>query len=432
MPVTDAQFQSALDRIAAIEVRVGITPPIPVPDPVPATPIRADTAAAVRTAIANGARWIQTTGIDLAAPLDCQGALIELLPGGPSWKPAVALGGNAELLNATIKTPPSTFNAAGQRTGFFKALTTSGVAMKIENVTIAPDAGYCVHHQAGKLLLIDFKATTFTEYFVYQDPRTHIDALRPIFRGGSRAESGWRVNAATYRIDDAIFDNSQGGKAAVRGDSPAMPDGSPGGLIRRSRIVGQYGPNPLTEDDGGQMLGVDRWRFAEGWLFQPGLNKDQCIAFAQQLRAAGKTVTQIIRACADHYIDPDKLAEKAKGKRRLTDGDIQLTLDLRNAELGRFSYARVEDSEIIGDIRFNARMKLEIVRTKISGETPFSGNSQSTYPFPINRALSADEAKPAPDISIDQCEIRYTKSIGLMLSTWAKLTATATVQVPVS
>lgn len=60
MPITDEQFQSALDRIAALEVRVGIAPPepIPVPTPTPVDPVP----------VAFGAKNVVTTKTFLSKP----------------------------------------------------------------------------------------------------------------------------------------------------------------------------------------------------------------------------------------------------------------------------------------------------------------------------------------------------------------------------
>lgn len=415
-------------RVEAIEKKLGIVADPPPPIPEPTAPVRADTLDDVRAAIANSAKHIQTKGFELADSLDAGGALIELLPGGPNWKPAIVLTGNAILQNATIKTPPSEFNASGQRTKFWKAIEARGDIVKINRVTIAPDAGFCLHVMGGVVFLEDFKATTFSEYFVYQEPGTSVRADRPKFVGGSRAESGWRVNAARYEINDANLDNSGGGKASVRGDSPAWPDGRPGGVIRRSRIVGQYGPNPLTEDDGGQMLGIDRWRVDGKWVFALDYNrKSDALALVAALRSQGKSPREIARQTANILIDKAKLKAYA-GREVITDRDIDLTMELRASELSRHSYARIEDSEIIGDIRINARMKLEIVNTKISGDPPFAGNSQSTYPYPVDRRLSDAEARPAADVLIKGSQIKHgPKGIGINLASFGVMLENTTV-----
>ncbi len=417
-------------RLTRIEMVVQVPPTTrpatqPATQPAPAAvPVRADTFAAARAAILNGSKWIQTTGIEVAADLDARGALIELLPGGPNWKPAISLTGDAMLLNATLKTPPSTFNAAGQRTGFYKALTAMGRSMSLKNVTIAPDAGFCIHVQQGRLAMENVKATTFSEYFVFQNDGTFTSARNCEVKGGSRAESVWRVAGANYLIEDCILDNSQGGKAVLRGDSPG-DETTPGGIVRRTRIVGQIGPNPLTEDDGGQMFGIDRWRLAEGGVYQLDYTrKPETIAFARQMYLNGATAEQIVRAAADKFIDAQQLAKVVKGKTRLSDADIKLTLDYRAKEVGRQSRFLIEDCEIISDLRLNARATGTIRNTSITSSettTPLSGNSQPTYPYPTDRVIVGGEQKPPPDVTFDHVEIKGGPSIGIDLKAWPSL-----------
>ncbi len=425
-PITD-RLDSIERRVAAVERIVSPTPPAPATQPTtqPATPVRADTAAAIRAAVASGATWIQTAGIDLNDTLDARGAIIELLPGGPSWKPAVSLNGNGSLLNAVIKTPPSKFDANGNRTGFSVAVTSQGSNMTLRGVTFAPDVGFCIHHFSGTLTLDAVKATTFSEYFVFQEPGSFISAKGVEVRGGSRAESVWRLNAARYLIEDSVLDNSAGGKAVLRGDSPAFAGGSPGGVVRRTSLVGNVGPNPLTEDDGGQMLGIDRWRFAEGWIYQlPYTRHDEAIAFARGELARGRTAFDVARACADRFVDGAQLANVARGKTRLSDSDITLTLTYRATEVGRRSTFLIEDSSIVGDFRINARATGIVRNTPITagnGLTPFSINSQPTYPWPVDRALVQGEAAPAPDITFDRVTINGGAALGIDLRAFPAL-----------
>lgn len=427
-PITDRL--DALERDVAA-IKAAVLPPATQPTTPPATqpttqpapvPVRADTAVTFRAAIAMGAKWIQTTGLELSTDIDAKGALIELLPGGPSWKPAVSLSGDATLANATIKTPPSTYNANGQRTGFYKALTATGRVMTLRSVTFAPDTGFCVHAFSGTLNLQDVSATTFSEYFVFQETGSRVTGSRVTVHGGSRAESVWRVAGGTYLIEDSTIDNSGGGKAALRGDSPALPDGSPGGVVRRTKFVGQVGPNPLTEDDGGQMTGIDRWRVDGGWLYQlDASRKPEAIAFARLQFLAGKTPADVVRACADRFIDGVQFAKVAKGRTRLSDNEIRLTLELRAKEVTRHSTFLFEDCEIVGDVRLNARATGTIRRTKITGNPPFSGNSQQTYPYPVDRVIVTGEAQPAPQVLFDQVEINGGTSVGIDLKAWPTL-----------
>jgi hypothetical protein len=435
--LTAGAAQQVADRLDSIERRLTRvenaiqlpTEPATQPTTQPTTqpevkPVRADTFEALRSAIRNGATWIQTAGIDMSSDLDARGALIELLPGGPNWKPAITLNGDAMLVNATLKTPPSTFNAGGHRTGFNKALAAVGRNMTLRNVVFAPDTGFCIHLQQGKLTLESVKATTFSEYFVYQEPGTYASAKWCEVKGGSKAESVWRVTGANYLIEECVFDNSAGGKAVLRGDSPGK-DGEAGGVARRTRFVGQVGPNPLTEDDGGQMVGIDRWRFAEGWLYQlDSARKPETLALARQMYFSGATAYDVVRATADKFIDPVQFAKVAKGRSKLSDKDIKLTLEFREKEVGRHSRFLIEDCEILGDLRLNARMTGVVRHTRIAStgnNTPISGNSQSTYPLPIDRVIVGGEQKPAPDVTFDGVEIKGGSSLGIDPKAWPTL-----------
>lgn len=394
----------------------------PATQPAPeATPVRADSLAALRAAVDGGAQWIQTTGIDVSGDLDARGALIELLPGGPSWKPAITLTGNSSLSNATIKVPTSSYNASGARTGFSKALAVFGEQGTLRNVTFAPNSGFCIHVQKGRLAMESVKATTFSEYFVYQEPGTYVSAKWCEVKGGSRVESVWRVTGGNYLIEESTLDNSAGGKAVLRGDSPGDND-TVGGIVRRTKLVGQVGPNPLTEDDGGQMVGIDRWRFAEGWLYQlDAVRKPETIDFAQRLYLSGATAAEIVRATADRFIDGKQLAKVAKGKTKLSDEDIRLTLEFRNKEVGRHSRVLIEDCLIVGNLRLNARLTATIRRTLIQSTgdtTPISGNSQSTYPFPADRLIVGGEQARAPEVTLDGVAIEGGPALGIDPQAW--------------
>jgi hypothetical protein len=410
-----AQAQSIEERVARLEAAVFK------PTTRPSTPVakivRADSAIELKAAIAAGAQHIQTTGLEIAESIDCKGALIELLPGGPGWKPCISLSGEATLSNVAIKTPPSTFNSNGHRTGFNKAIVVTGKAVTLNNVTIAPDAGFCIHVMRGRLTMESVKATTFSEYFVFQEAATHVVARWCEVKGGSRSESVWRTSGGTYDISECLLDNSAGGKAVLRGDSPGTIT-HPGGIVRRTKLVGQVGPNPLTEDDGGQMLGIDRWRYAEGWIYQlDSTRKAETIAFARQLFINGATPAEIVRTCADKFIDPAQLAKVAKGKTKLSDAEIKLTLDYRASECGRSSTVLIEDCDIVGGLRLNARVSGTVRRTKVDGgtETPISGNSQTTYPFPTDRVIVANEQQPGPAITFDAVTLTGGSSLGVDL-----------------
>lgn len=418
-------------QTAVNKVRTGVVTPAPTTNPTP-TPaaVRVLTLQEAKDAVAGGSRLLQTPGLDVSSDFDAKGAVIELLPGGPSWKPAIALSGSATLSNATIKIPPSTYNAQGQRTGFNYAMDLAGNSMVVKNVTFAPDSGFCMHLLAGQVTLENVKATTFSEYFIFQEAGTYAKAVRCEVKGGSRAESVWRTSAGRFLIEDSVLDNSAGGKAVLRGDSPAWPDGSPGGVVRRTTLVGNVGINPLTEDDGGQMLGIDRWRFAEGWVYQlPYTRKAETIAFAQAERAAGKTPAQIVRACADRFIDPDQFANVAKGKRRLSDEDVALTLEFRSKEVSRSATFVISDCTITGDLRLNARTTGVVENVTLvagPGLTPISTNSQTTYPYPVDRLLMAAEAKPGPAVEFKNVTISGGAALGLNLSAFPQVRFTNT------
>jgi hypothetical protein len=378
-------------------------------------PIRADTEADVRKAIDAGAKHIQTTGFDLSGKLDAKGALIELLDIAPSWKPIVNLVGG-HLLNAVLQTPKSIYTTSGVRTKFWKAVTCNSTGT-LEGVFFAPDCGFCIHN-FGKLRVERTWATTFSEYWYFgQGEESFVHATGSGFIGGSKVESGFRVQGGRYYLEDCTLDNRQGGKAALRGDSPVLPSGSPGGVCVRCKFYGQVGPNPLTEDDGGQCVGVNRWRFAEGHLFFTSVLKETCIAYAKQLADEGKTLPEIVRATADKFIDPKDLGKVANGKRKLTDDDIRETLKFRAAEIGRTSYARFEDCEIIGNYRPNARSRVEFVRTPIKADVLFDG-AQAQYPWPADRVLSADEVKGPPEVTFTDSPLTYTDRIAIDLKKW--------------
>lgn len=418
------------DQVQPEPTPVPIPTPLPVPEPVP-SPVRADTLLAVTAAIANGAKHIQTTGFDLNGPLDCLGALIELLPGGPSWKPAVKIYGAGSLSNARVKTPPSVYSAAGQRTQFWKAIEVdSNADARLKNVSFETGTGFCIHN-FGKLRLENVWASTFSEYWYFgQDAKADVVAIDSGYRGGSAAESGFRVMGSRYDLSDCTLDNRKGGKAALRGDSPMRADGSPGGVARRCTFYGQVGPNPLTEDDGGQMVGIDRWRVKETFLFQlDGSMKPKVLARLAALRAAGKGRFEIVRTLADEFVDPNQLAAAAFGKRRLTDADINLTLDFRDQEIGRFSVALFENCQVYGQYRFNSRERLRIVGGSVEGDEPLSAGSQSVYPYPVDRTLSDNEPKPPPDVELKDVRVIARKIIGLDLAKWPSIKTTGTTSV---
>jgi hypothetical protein len=421
------------DRLDAINrevaaIRAILNPPATPPATQPATqptlqPVRADNIQAVQAAINAGAKWIQTAGFDLTGELDGRDALIELLPGGPNWKPAIQVFGNSRLSNVRIKTPPSTFNAKGERTGFWKAIQLSSRTATLENVTFAPDTGFCLHVSSGDTELINVNATTFSEYFVYQEAGSYVRSRRCKVVGGSKAESVYRTSGGRFLLEECLFDNSQGGKAALRGDCPAWPDGSPGGVVRNSTFIGQVGLNPLTEDDGGQAIGIDRWRIDGQWLYQlDGGMKAEAVSFAQAQRARGFTPWDIVRSAADKFIKPAEL-KKLTGRERLTDKEIDLTMAFRASELGRKAVFLIEDSTIRGDLRLNARSVGTIRRASIiaGATTPISGASQTTYPWPLDRVLSAAEVQPAPVVNFDLVTIDGGQSIGIDLKAYPGL-----------
>ncbi len=398
--------------------RVAAPPTDPAPPAPPApSPVRADTAVAAAAAIASGAKWIQTSGLDISSTFDAKGALIELLFGGPSWKAAVNLNGKGKLLNATVRTPLSTYSASGERTQFWKAIAVSSNAdATISNVTIAADAGFCIHN-FGKLTVENTWASTFSDYFYFGEEESYVSMQFSGYRGGSRAESGFRVAHGRYLVEDCVFDNSGGGKAAMRGDSPAWPDGSPGGIVRRTKLVGNVGLNPLTEDDGGQMMGIDRWRVVDKWIVQPGIDKAVALAYAKSLKALGKSRREVVIACADRFLSVDQLMAYA-GKAKLTASDIDLTLDYRKTETHRQSKALIEDSEIEGSYRICARMDLTVKRTPITGDQPISGNSQATYPWPIDRVLDSVEVAPPAVVTFEVCTFSASVAVGMDLAMW--------------
>lgn len=431
--------------------KVVVEPP---PTPAPATWVPANNLTELKNALNAGATQISTTGltIDQANDIDFKGATLQLLRSSTdNYTPAVHLKDKAKIRNVCIRTPSTQFPqwpSFNSRKFWYGVIIDTSATVTMENVLFkvstidealnspAPQLpGMCVHVSKGTLKATNVWVHRFTEYFVFQEKDTFVEmgSSGTQTNGGSLCESCYRSAAGRYTLAAVTIDNRGGGKAAIRGDSPPYLDGSPGGVITHSTIYGQVGPNPLTEDDGGQMVGVDRWR-VEGqgnWLFQlPGDRKPEVLAYLKQLRDAGKPRLEVIRLMADKFIDPAQLsaATRSPGKTRLSDYEITLTDEFRKAELGRRSKVAIVGSTITGSVRFNSRVDLSFTSCTIEGveggPQVITGDSQYTYPWPIDRLIDPFEAQGLPKILLDKSTIQPNKlGIGIDMkpgTPWAK------------
>ena len=404
MPTARSFLSAALAFGAVVHAVVAAELPAPVGDAAtrPAEKVVAvRTTADVLAAIAAGATRVTSADFVVVKgqSVDLAGRAAEQLAGGA----LLSLQGKAGVANGTVKSMPNSSALATFRGG--------GVAdFTIDNVTLAPGSGGFLEN-VGSATVVDCTATTFNRYWYYGKAGSAgaIRGCRVV--GGSWAETLCRVEHARLTISNSTFDqvsknpNLNRKTAALRGDAPPYADGSPGMVAVDSTFVGNVTPGPLPDDDGGQMIGIDRFASAASPDVRAAFPANASPAVAKALvaaqlaqtnamRAAGRTREQIVAANA--LLLPQRPAI-----------DVARTLAARDAALNYRSKALFTNCTIRGDFRQIARSDTRLVNCTIDAGGPdaVAVHGQATYPSPLDRRLSDAEVVRAGSLSLENCTI---------------------------